>query len=98
MKKHTKKYYLARIARAKEALVRWESMYRRLKKIADYRYDNGIVDTPEYYEKANSLWERCQKGMYLAQERLDDCERDYDRRNWTASDYYMAHLIANNID
>lgn len=98
MRKHTTRYYLKRIAAAESALRRWESMYRRMKAIADYRYEHGIIDTPEYWEKATAIWNKCQDELYRAKEHLHDCRRDYDQRDWNVHDYYIASLIADNID
>lgn len=95
MKKHTDKYYLNRIARAEAALRRWESMERRLTVITDRHLADA---TPSFAAKLGKAWDRCQKGIWKAWDRVEACRLDYVRRNRDIQDHYFARLVSDNID
>ena len=94
MKKYTKRQYKKDLAAAIEKLQKAQAKFDRI---------NDFVAA--YQEKHNSfppvlenLWERSFEMKNACQERIDDIEDRYIRRNWTSADYQFQTLVAANID
>lgn len=94
MKKYTKRQYKKDLAAAIEKLQKAQAKFDRINDFA-----------AAYQEKHNSfppvlgnLWERALTIKEACQERIDDIEDRYIRRNWTSADYQFQKLVAANID
>lgn len=94
MKKYTKRQYKKDLAAAIEKLQKAQAKFDRINDFAAV-----------YQEKHNSfppvlgnLWEQALTIKEACQERIDDIEDRYIRRNWTSADYQFQKLVAANID
>lgn len=96
MQKITKKQYQNRKT---ELLNKMQQTENKLTAV-EQQIDDPNYTTLSDSEKIliNSNWERLYDKLYDLKQNMQALESEWDRRNWTHSDYTQYNLIANNID
>jgi hypothetical protein len=61
-------------------------------------YEAHVESGVQMGEKMGEMWNALYDAQYEVDEEIADLDRAWDTRNWTAADWNLRELIANNVD